>query len=68
MTDHEVITTNIGVVAPLFRQSPTDYGTLYTILKLTQGINTYVTGADSRTIITLDLDLYVRMSGLFSSN
>ena len=52
--------TNTAVVAPLFKSSPTDYGTLYTILQLTQGISAKVVGPQRRTIITLDLDLYSR--------
>ena len=46
------------MVAPLFKSSPTDYGTLYTILQLTQGISAKVVGPQRRTIITLVLDLY----------
>lgn len=53
-------TTNSEVIAPLFRASPTDYGTLYTVLSLTQGISTTVVGPHRKTIITLDLDLYQR--------
>lgn len=52
--------TNTEVIAPLFKTSPTDYATLYTVLKLTQGISSCVVGPDRRTIITLDLDLYSR--------
>ena len=52
--------TNTEVVAPLFRASPTDYGTLYTVLMLTQGISAVVVGPERRVLITLDLDLYNR--------
>ena len=52
--------TNSEVVAPLFRCSPTDYATLYTVLMLTQGISASVVGPERRTLITLDLDLYSR--------
>ena len=52
--------TNTAVVAPLFKSSPTDYGTLYTILQLTQGISAKVVGPQRRTIITLVLDIYSR--------
>lgn len=52
--------TNSEVVAPLFKTSPTDYATLYTVLMLTQGISAFVVGPERRTIITLDLDLYNR--------
>ena len=50
--------THSEVIAPLFRTSPTDYTTLYTVLKLTQGISAFVVGPERRTVITLDLDLY----------
>ena len=52
------IRTNKEVIAPLFKSSPTDYGTLYTVL--TQGISASVVGPQRRTLITLDLDLYAR--------
>ena len=37
-----------------------DYGTLYTVLMLTQGISAFVVGPERRVLITLDLDLYSR--------
>lgn len=52
--------TNTAVVAPLFKTSPTDYGTLYTVLRLSQGISATVVGPHRKTLITLDLDLYSR--------
>ena len=52
--------THSEVIAPLFRTSPTDYTTLYTVLNLTQGISAFVVGPGRRTVITLDLDLYSR--------
>lgn len=52
--------TNVEVVAPLFKTSPTDYGTLYTVLRLAQGISATVIGTQRKTLITLDLDLYSR--------
>ena len=55
---HESITgTNTEVIAPLFKTSPTDITTLYTVLMLTQGISSVVVGPDRKTIIMLDLDL-----------
>lgn len=51
---------NTGVVPPLSRKSPTDYGTLYTILCLAQDMNVIVVGKDRKTVIVLDLDLYNR--------
>jgi len=47
--------TNSSPVAPLFKQSPTDYATLYTTLMLTQEISAVVVGPERRTVITLDL-------------
>ena len=38
--------TNSEVVAPLFKTSPTDYATLYTVLMLTQGISAFVVGPE----------------------
>lgn len=38
---------NVEVVAPLFRRSPTDYGTLYTVLCLAQDISAEVVGPQS---------------------
>lgn len=57
---HDHVRTNTEVIAPLFKTSPTDYGTLYTALQLTQGISAIVVGPQRRTLITLDLDLYAR--------
>ena len=51
---------NTEAIAPLFKTSPTDYATLYTVLCLTQEISASVVGPDRRTLITLDLDLYNR--------
>ena len=58
---HESTTrTNTEVIAPLFKTSPTDITTLYTVLMLTQGFSSVVVGPERKTIITLDLDLYNR--------
>ena len=51
---------NTVVVASLFKSSPTDYGTLNTVLQLTQGISAQVVGPNRRTLITLDFDLCAR--------
>ena len=50
--------TNSAVVAPLLKTSPTNYGTLYTALKLAQGISAEIVGPDRKTLMTLDIDLY----------
>lgn len=57
---HIPIKFNSEVMAPLLLRSPTDYSTLYTALKLTQDVSAYVCGAERRTIITLDMDLFER--------
>ena len=44
---------------PLLKTSPTDWSTLYTALKICQGISTTIT-PNKRTIITLDLQLYIK--------
>ena len=59
--------THSAIVAPLLRRPPTDYSALYTALSLAQGISTYVVGPHSKTVITLDLDLYERALKLQSS-
>ena len=46
--------TNCEVVAPLFRNSPHDYATLWTVLSLTQEINAQVLG-NGKCLITLDI-------------
>ena len=49
---------NSEVVAPLLKTSPTNHGTLYTALKLVQGISAEIVGPDRKTLMTLDRDLY----------
>lgn len=44
---------------PLYPGTPTDWGNLYTSLKLVQGINVSITG-NAKTIVTLDLQLYAK--------
>ena len=56
----EVKRTISEAIAPLFRTSPTDYATLYTVLSLKQEISATIIGPNRRTLITLDLDLYNR--------
>ena len=51
---------NVGIVAPLYRRSPTEWPVLLTILKQTQTTNTSCVGDGHRPIITLDGDLYDR--------
>ena len=57
-------TTEIAVL-PLIKSSPTDYSTLYTALCICQGISTSLTPG-KRTIITLDLQLYIKAMQLSS--
>ena len=44
---------------PLLKSSPTDWSTLYTALKICQGISTKI-APNKKTVITLDLQLYIK--------
>ena len=55
VTNSQKITTCQGI--PLYPASPTDWSSLYTSLKIVQGINVSVTNS-RKTIVTLDLQLY----------
>lgn len=54
-------------MAPLLRRLPTEYGVLYTVLSLAQGISAVVIGPHHKTVITLELDLYERALKIQSS-
>ena len=58
--------TNVAVVPPLIRHSPTSWPGLYTALKRAQNISTLVVGEDKPTVITLDLQLYEKAQKLMS--
>ena len=60
LSQQKLTKTNSEPVAPLFRQPPTDYATLYTALMLTQEISAVVVGPSRKTIITLGMDLFQR--------
>ena len=51
---------NVGICAPLYRRSPTDWPVLLTILMQAQQINCMAVGDGCRPVITLDGDLYHR--------
>ncbi|KAG1678148.1 hypothetical protein GQR58_013549 [Nymphon striatum] len=51
---------NVGIAAPLYRRSPTEWPVLLTILMQAQNINCITVGEGSRPIVTLDGDLYDR--------
>ena len=51
---------NVGICAPLYRRSPTEWPVLLTILMQAQKINCMTMGDDCRPVITLDGDLYNR--------
>ena len=57
-------TTTVAML-PLIKSSPTDFSTLYTALKVCQGISTSITPG-KKTIITLDLQLYIKAIQLSS--
>ena len=58
LSQQKLTKTNSEPVAPLFRQPPTHYATLYTAIMLTQKISAVVVGPSRKTIITLDMDLF----------
>ena len=51
---------NVGIAAPLYRRSPTEWHVLLTILMQAQHINCITVGDGSKPIVTLDGDLYDR--------
>jgi len=51
---------NVGICAPLFRQSPTEWPVLLTILMQTQKIYSVIVREGCRPVITLNGDLYDR--------
>lgn len=51
---------SVGIAAPLYRRSPTEWPVLLTILMQAQHINCVTVGENYRPIITLDGDLYDR--------
>ena len=59
LSQEKVTKTNSEPVAPLLKQPPTDYATLY-VLMMAQEISAVVVGPREKTIITLDLDLFQR--------
>ena len=63
---HEVKRMNTGVMPPLLLRSPTNLSTLYTALKFTENVSYYVVGAERKTIIVLDMDLYERATKIKS--
>ena len=67
LSQQKLTKTNTEPVAPLFRQPPTDYATLYTALLLTQEISAVVVGPSRKTIITLDMDLFQRALKIMQS-
>lgn len=58
--------TNVAVVPPLIRHSPTSWPGLYTALKRAQNISALVVGEGKPTVITLDLQLYEKAQKLMS--
>ena len=50
--------THSQPIAPILRNSPKDWATLYTVLSMSQDISAKIVGPNHRVIITLDMDLY----------
>ena len=67
-TGFSSLMVNTGIMTTLLCRPSTDYGVLYTVLCLAQGISAVVVGPNRKTIITLDLDLYERGLKIQSSN
>lgn len=59
-SDRNESLSNVAIVAPLYRRSPTEVPILMDILKRAANISALTVGEDKRTIITLDGDLYGR--------
>ena len=55
--DTPQVKTNCEPVAPLLRNPPKDWETLFTVISHTQGINAVVLGEEEKVFITLDMDL-----------
>ena len=60
-------TSNL-LMFPLIPGPASDYGAIYTALRLAQNVTTHVCGTSSKTIICMDLDLYERALRLRNSN
>ena len=58
--------TNVAVVPPLIRHSPTSWPGLYTALMRAQNISVVVVGEGKPTVVTLDLQLYEKAQKLMS--
>lgn len=58
MSTAPTVLSNVAIVAPLYRRSPTETPVLIDILKRAMGISVLMVGPKTRTIITLDGDLY----------
>lgn len=52
--------SNVAIVAPLYRRSPTQVPILIDILKRAMHINVLIVGPGKKTLMTLDGDLYIR--------
>ena len=50
--------TNVGLVPPLIRSSPTEYDTFYTGIMKARGITKQVMGSGAITVVSLDMQLY----------
>ena len=58
--------TNVAVVPPLIRHSPTSWPGLYTALMRAQNISVVVVGEGKPTVVTLNLQLYEKAQKLMS--
>src|ERR1700761_3165768 len=59
-TEPPVKLSNVAIVAPLYRRSPTQVPILIDILKRAMNIQVLIIGPGKKTLVTLDGDLYIR--------
>jgi hypothetical protein len=60
--------TNIGVIAPLLREPPSNYDALFTIIMRAKSVTNELLGHGNRTVVTFDLQLYNMAMKLWLSN
>ena len=65
LSDTPTVTVSQGL--SIYPDSPTDWGNLYTALKIVQGINLSVSG-NNKTTVTLDLQLYSKCMQMREKN
>jgi hypothetical protein len=59
---------NVATIAPLLRESPTNYSTFYTVIMRAKAITDIIMGPGYKTIISFDLQLYDMAMKLWFNN